>query len=184
MNILKVSAVLVLLAAVVSCNKTHADYSGSWQRDISDTILCIHGFERLSLRPDSALKITNRLNMAYNDSNLNFNTEFITTIKGRWNIENNSIVAYLDTLTYTFDTIPGSTSLNPVRNDITVDYGNSLIKMRDEILGNLNELYRDAYTVNNVLQIYRPIVMNDTILSGICGESTIIWHANPICMNR
>lgn len=176
MGILKMCAVIVIIALTVSCSFSRNDYSGAWERDISDPDLKIKGNEVLVLAPDSSLEITNRLKMTYSDSNFNCRTEFMTIIKGKWSLVNNDIVIHLDTSSYIFDTIPGNTTLELIRNVETIHSEEARNLMKNDIISNLNELYHDSYTIGNVLYITHPCVSNDSILSGTCGEMPVMWY--------
>ena len=175
MNTFKICAVISAIIITVSCSPSRNDYSGTWRRNISDSDLGITGSELLILSSDSSLEIHNRLNMAYNDSNFSYKTTFTTTISGFWAIEDNKIVAYLDSSSYIFDTIPGMTVLCPIRNKIVTASESTLNMMSNEILANLKSLYQGTYIANNILLIEQPVVISDTILSGVCGKSPISW---------
>lgn len=175
MNTFKIWPVISAIIMTVSCSSSRNDYSGTWQRNISDPDLGIIGSEILILSPDSSLEIHNRLKMTYNDSNFSYKTTFTTTISGSWTIEDNKIVAYLDSSSYIFDTIPGMTVLCPIRNKTINASENALNIMSDEIIANLKDLYQDTYITNSVLTIVQPVVISDTILSGICGKTPISW---------
>lgn len=177
MNILKISVILSWVW-LVACNESRADYSGAWQRAIADNELGIEGVESLILTPDSMLEIVNHLSMVYADSDFNYRTEFVTVIKGQWSVESNRIVATLDTSTYTFDTIVGKTLLLPIKANVVADSKNILSMMGDELLDNLKGFYYSAYANSDQLVVNSPMVINDSILTGVCGQSQISWLRN------
>lgn len=180
MNTTKFGFVFAILTAITSCGMSKTDYSGSWERQILDEELGVGGTEKFSLAPDSSFVLANNLGMTYNDSNFSYKTRFVTSVKGRWSIVDNKIIAKIDTSTYSFDTLPGETSLIPVKNNLTFNYGNTLSLMSDRIIDNLDDYYRTVFTEGSVLYINQPVVISDTVLIGECGGSQIIWNKSEI----
>lgn len=176
MRLHKLYLILAAIVLNVSCSDTHTIYLGSWQRIISDLDLGIDGSEILTFSSDSILEITNNMTMSYCDSNFNYTTKFVTVIIGKWSVDDNKITAHLDTSSYTFDTIPGKTLLIPAKANMAREAINALSRMNRDILSNLKAFYRETYADGKVLNIDKAIVINDTILSGFCNESQIIWY--------